>query len=87
MEKERIKTDLDEVKEIRHQRYLKRNKENQKMNLVKLKEKQDFVNLLNLIDQEIKQIEGDATDKDKWLDWYAAMLSVKFAAQSAKRKI
>lgn len=42
----KYKTDLDKVREIRNKRYLKRNKEYQKM-FVKTKDKQDYIDWLD----------------------------------------
>ena len=57
------------------------------MNFVKLKEKQDFINLLILIDKEIQNIEDDATRKDKYSSWYQEMITVKVTASNVKRNI
>lgn len=57
------------------------------MTFTKIKGKQDFINLLILIDKEVENIENDVDPKEKFSSWYQEMITVKVTASLAKRKI
>jgi len=56
------------------------------MKLIKLKDKQDFINTISQAIKEIDEIDSDTPRKDKGEDWYFSMMAIKSAMFIAKAR-
>lgn len=82
----KYKTDLDEVREIRNKRYLKRNKEYQKM-FVKTKDKQDYIDWLNDSIKTLRKIDDDVTQSGAYPDWLYEMRVIRCSLATQRGKV
>lgn len=57
------------------------------MSFVKVKSKQDFINLLNYVSEEIAKIDADITGKERSKSWFDILINYKFQTSDNKRNI
>jgi len=56
------------------------------MKLVKIKDKQDFINAITQAIKEIDLVDSDTPSKEKGKDWYWAMMALRSEMMIAKAR-